>query len=156
MNLKRREAGPEGLRILMSIRPEWTEKIFAWEKMIEVRRTAPHIENERQFPMKVYVYETKGTKANPGAGAVIGEFTCPWVHRMNVERLRRDPLLYDQFREKCGMGESEVEDYVGKRDFAAWEIVSRWRYDEPVPLAAFGLKRAPQSWMKLKPWEVRK
>ena len=43
MNLKRREAGPEGLRRLMSIRPEWTEKIFAWDKVIEVRRTAPHI-----------------------------------------------------------------------------------------------------------------
>lgn len=71
---------------------------------------------------------------------------------MNVERLRRDPLLYDRFREKCGMGEGEFEDYVGKRDFAAWDIVfSPRRYAEPVPLAAFGLKRAPQSWMKLKP-----
>lgn len=87
MNLKRREAGPEGLRILMSIRPEWTEKIFAGSKVIEVRRTAPHIESERQFPIKVYVYETKGTKAKPGAGAVIGEFTCPWICRTNVERL---------------------------------------------------------------------
>ena len=88
MNLKKCEEGPEGLRVMMSIRPEWTEKIFAREKVIEVRRTAPHIENERQFPIKVYVYETKGTKAKPGAGAVIGEFTCPRVHRMNVERLR--------------------------------------------------------------------
>lgn len=156
MNLKRREGCPEGLRILMSIRPEWTEKIFAREKVIEVRRTAPHIENKRQFPIKVYVYETKGTKTKPGAGAVIGEFTCPWVCRMNVERLRRDPLLYDQFREKCGMGEDEFEAYVGERDFAAWDIVSPRRYAEPVPLAAFGLKRAPQSWMKLKPRGVRK
>lgn len=98
MNLKRRERCPEGLRIMMSIRPEWTEKIFAGSKVIEVRRTAPHIESERQFPIKVYVYETKGTKAKPGAGAVIGEFTCPRVHRMNVERLRRDPLLYDRCR----------------------------------------------------------
>lgn len=64
MNLKKHEVGPEGLRIMMSIRPEWTEKIFAGSKVIEVRRTAP--------------------------------------------------------------------------------------------LAAFGLKRAPQSWMKLKPWGVRK
>ncbi len=157
MNLKRRERCPEGLRIMMSIRPEWTEKIFAGSKVIEVRRTAPHIESERQFPIKVYVYETKGTKAKPGAGAVIGEFTCPRVHRMNVERLRRDPLLYDRFREKCGMSEGEVEDYVGKRDFAAWDIVfSPRRYAEPVPLAAFGLKRAPQSWMKLKPRGVKK
>lgn len=156
MNLKKHEGEPERLQIMMSIRPEWTEKIFAREKVIEVRRTAPHIENERQFPMKVYVYETKGTKAKPGAGAVIGEFDCPWVHRMNVERLRRDPLFYDQFREKCGIGESEVEDYVGKRDFAAWDIVSPRHYAEPIPLAAFNLKRAPQSWMKLKPWGVRK
>lgn len=126
MNLKRREEGPEPLRIMISIRPEWTEKIFAREKMIEVRRTMPHIESERQLPIRVYVYETKGTKAKPGAGAVIGELSCPWVCRTNVERLRRYPMLYPQ------------------------------RYAEPVPLAAFNLKRAPQSWMKLKPWGVRK
>lgn len=126
MSLKRREAGPEVLRIMMSIRPEWTEKIFAGGEVIEVRRTAPHIESERQLPIRVYVYETKGTKAKPGAGAVIGELSCPWVCRTNVERLRRYPMLYPQ------------------------------RYAEPVPLAAFNLKRAPQSWMKLKPWGVRK
>lgn len=156
MNLKRREAGPEGLRILMSIRPEWTEKIFAGSKVIEVRRTAPHIESERQFPIKVYVYETKGTKAKPGAGAVIGEFTCPWVRRMNVERFRCYPLQYDHFLKDCGMSKDEFEAYVGERDFSAWDIVSRRHYAEPEPLAAFGLKRAPQSWMKLKPWGVRK
>lgn len=54
------------------------------------------------------------------------------------------------------MGEDEFEAYVGERDFAAWDIVSPRRYAEPVPLAAFGLKRAPQSWMKLKPRGVRK
>ena len=156
MNLKRRERCPEGLRIMMSIRPEWTEKIFTGSKLIEVRRTAPHIESERQFPMKVYVYETKGTQAKPGAGAVIGEFTCPRVHRMNVERLRRDPLHYDLFLKDCVMSKDEFETYVRERDFAAWDIVSPRRYAEPVPLAAFGLKRAPQSWMKLKPRGVKK
>ena len=156
MNLKRREAGPEGLRILMSIRPEWTEKIFAGSKLIEVRLTAPHIESERQFPIRVYVYETKGTKAKPGAGAVIGEFTCPWICRTNVERLRRDPLHYDLFLKDCVMSKDEFETYVGERDFAAWDIVSRRHYAEPEPLAAFNLKRAPQSWMKLRPWGVRK
>lgn len=149
MNQKKCEEGPEVLRVMMSIRPEWTEKIFAWKKVIEVRRTAPHIESERQFPIKVYVYETKGTKAKPGAGAVIGEFTCPWVHRMNVERLRRYPLHYDLFLKDCGMSKDEFEAYVGERDFAAWDIGSRWHYAEPEPLAAFNLRRPPQSWMKL-------
>ncbi len=156
MNLKRREEGPEGLRILMSIRPEWTEKIFGGGKVIEVRPTMPHIENERQFPMRVYVYETKGTKAKPGAGAVIGEFDCPWVHRMNVERLRPDPLYYERFLENCFMSEDQLEDYVGNRSFAAWQIGFTVRYNMPIPLAAFGLKRPPRSWIKLGARGVRK
>ena len=41
--------------ILMSIRPEWCEKIFNGEKTIEVRKTAPKLET----PFTVYVYQTK-------------------------------------------------------------------------------------------------
>ena len=41
--------------ILMSIRPEWCEKIFNGQKTIEVRKTRPLID----MPFKVYVYCTK-------------------------------------------------------------------------------------------------
>ena len=41
--------------ILMSIQPEWCEKIFSGEKTIEVRKSAP-----KEVPFKVYMYCTIG------------------------------------------------------------------------------------------------
>ena len=68
--------------ILMSIRPQWCEKIFNGSKTIEVRKSRPSID----MPFKVYVYQTKhkGGKAIVsevlnsvyGGGKVIGEFVC--------------------------------------------------------------------------------
>ena len=40
--------------VLMSIRPQWCEKIFNGEKTVEVRKNAPKLET----PFKVYVYCT--------------------------------------------------------------------------------------------------
>lgn len=42
-------------KILISIKPQWCQKIFSGEKTIEVRKTAPKLET----PFKVYVYCTK-------------------------------------------------------------------------------------------------
>lgn len=41
--------------VMLSLRPQWCEKIFNGEKTIEVRKTAPKLET----PFKVYVYCTK-------------------------------------------------------------------------------------------------
>lgn len=46
--------------ILISIRPEYCEKIFSGEKTIEVRKTAP------EPPFKAIVYETKGREFSFG------------------------------------------------------------------------------------------
>ena len=42
--------------ILISIRPEWVNKIIASEKTVEVRKTRPKLET----PFKVYIYCTDG------------------------------------------------------------------------------------------------
>lgn len=42
--------------ILISIQPQWVEKILNGEKTIEIRKTVPKCE----FPCKVYIYCTKG------------------------------------------------------------------------------------------------
>ena len=46
--------------VLISIRPEWCEKIASGEKTVEVRKTRPNLEP----PFKVYIYCTKNTKKN--------------------------------------------------------------------------------------------
>lgn len=43
--------------VLISIRPEWCEKIADGEKTIEVRKTRPKLET----PFRCYIYRTKGT-----------------------------------------------------------------------------------------------
>ena len=42
--------------IMISIRPEWVEKIIKGEKTIEIRKSYPKCE----LPCKVYIYCTKG------------------------------------------------------------------------------------------------
>lgn len=56
--------------VLISIAPEWCEKILNGEKTIEVRKSAP-----KELPIKAYIYETKGS-SKKGRGKVIGEFIC--------------------------------------------------------------------------------
>lgn len=77
--------------ILMSIRPQWCEKIFNGSKSIEVRKSRPSIPT----PFKVYVYQTKhkGGKATVsevlnsvyGGGKVIGSFVCDRVEEYEGE-----------------------------------------------------------------------
>lgn len=45
--------------ILISIKPEWVEKILNGEKTIEIRKTMPKCE----LPCKVYIYCTKGNNS---------------------------------------------------------------------------------------------
>lgn len=92
--------------VLISIRPEWCEKIINGQKTIEVRKTRPKIET----PFKCYIYCTGsdlhralvvgGETAKQiiccnyktaipcggviGNGKVIGEFTCDRVYRYSA------------------------------------------------------------------------
>lgn len=61
--------------VLISIRPEWVEKILAGEKTLEVRKTRPNMGT----PFKCYIYCTKSGVAMGmwgKHGKVVGEFTC--------------------------------------------------------------------------------
>lgn len=91
--------------VLISIRPQWVEKIARGEKTIEVRNSAP-----KEVPFKCYIYETKGqyvefthgahTKYGYGRGKVIGEFICDKVEDFycaSVPYQRKNNLGYGQF-----------------------------------------------------------
>lgn len=83
--------------VLISIRPQWCEKIASGEKTIEVRKTRPKLET----PFKCYIYCTNGeTVRTPTRaycknidgsivykqeimnGKVIGEFTCDQIYEI--------------------------------------------------------------------------
>ena len=54
--------------VLISIRPEWCQKIMAGRKTIEVRKTRPKMNP----PFKCYIYRSV-------QGGVIGEFVCDHI-----------------------------------------------------------------------------
>lgn len=67
--------------VLISIRPEWCEKIINGRKTIEVRKTRPKMD----MPFRCYIYRTKGSVPHiingkwakmEVDGTVIGEFVC--------------------------------------------------------------------------------
>ena len=75
--------------VLISIRPEWVDKILSGEKTLEVRKTRPKLET----PFKCYIYETQGKSDTPwidedghmifrGRGKAVAEFTCDRINRI--------------------------------------------------------------------------
>lgn len=74
--------------VLISIRPQWCEKIVNGEKTIEVRKTRPNIAT----PFKCYIYCTSGNISykcgngmichNSGGRIIIGEFLCKKIDRI--------------------------------------------------------------------------
>lgn len=126
--------------VLISIRPEWCQKIASGEKTIEVRKTIPHMVP----PFKCYIYQCLPKRGdwNVRDGHVIGEFVCDnvakyWANSMGFSALSADSLVPAR----------DLHAYAQPRDYLyGWHISDLNIYDEPKALRDFGLKRAPQSW----------
>lgn len=129
--------------VLISIRPEWVEKIVNGEKTIEVRKTAP-----KEVPFKAYIYMTKN-------GKVIGEFICDKVERFSVGSLRSDDVeklaCLSYYEMICYFYKPEELDGKTAKQGFAWHISDLKIYDKPKELSEFWgrkkLTRPPQSYM---------
>ena len=120
--------------ILMSIKKEFCDKIFAGRKMVELRKDRPL----PLLPCRVFVYESKG------CGMVVGEFVCSAVERMDIESIWR---LYSGM--VC-VSRAKFDKYYGGRDIGCvWHIRDARRYEAPVPLSVFRVFDPPQSWFYL-------
>ena len=140
--------------VLISIRPQWVEKIANGEKTIEVRRTRPKLE----VPFKCYIYETQGqyvkfthgahTKYGYGRGKVIGAFICDRIEMVNAKcsDYGIDLFYHDCLTNGC-LTEREIEKYFNvpeDRDLRAmkgngyvWNISDLKIYDKPKELSEF-------------------
>lgn len=151
--------------VLISIRPEWCEKIMTGQKTIEVRKTRPKMNP----PFKCYVYRTKGTVPHiingewvqmEVGGTVVGEFTCDAITRVNICGFWDDSgkQLDNRLRETC-LTSKEFCDYLGEKVGYGWHISNIRIYDPTRDLweftglreTKFGLApgpitRPPQSW----------
>lgn len=92
--------------VLISIRPEWCEKIINGRKTIEVRKTRPKMNT----PFKCYIYEC-------GNGKVIGEFLCDEI--ININGAGRIPS--DAARPTC-LEPAELHQYLGAATGFGWHI----------------------------------
>ena len=86
--------------VLISIRPEWCEKIASGQKTIEVRKNRPKIET----PFKCYIYESHGDKEyyktfhEKTIGKVIGEFVCDRIEEFESEFYSDDSVFNAIYR----------------------------------------------------------
>lgn len=131
--------------VMLSIRPEWCEKIVSGKKTIEVRKSAP-----KEMPFKCYIYMTQGTYKDLGLYSegiyrnrmkVIGEFICDKVERFTVGSLRSDDieklacLSYNEMINYFYKPE-ELDGKTVKQGFA-WHISDLKIYGKPKKLSEF-------------------
>ena len=128
--------------VLISIRPEWCEKIINGRKTIEVRKTRPKMNP----PFKCYIYKC-------GNGKVIGEFLCDEI----IED--RTYGHNEEFYRAACMSAYDAAAYAMQSPMYGWHISDLRVYDHPRDLWEFtGLRetkyglapgpitRPPQSW----------
>ena len=128
--------------VLISIRPEWCQKIMAGRKTVEVRKTRPKMNP----PFKCYIYKC-------GNGKVIGEFLCDEI----IED--RTYGHNEEFYRAACMSAYYAAAYAMQSPMYGWHISDLRVYDHPRDLWEFtGLRqtkyglapgpitRPPQSW----------
>ena len=118
---------------IISIKGEYVEKIFSGEKKWEFRKN-------RIWADKFLIYETAPTKK------IVGEFYPRWVGEGTPEVIYAETCL-----DGAGIGYDKYFEYFnGQKTAFAYEITKLKKYDIPLELSAFGLKRPPQSFCYLK------
>jgi predicted transcriptional regulator len=138
--------------VLISIRPQWCQKIASSEKTIEVRKTKPKLET----PFKCYIYCTRdkhlafmqnqtGTNliacmdvdaAIPvggaiGNGRIVGEFTCDRIYELAP--LNHAP---DDVEKQACLTREEIVNYLKGTGYG-WHISDLRIYDTPKELSEF-------------------
>lgn len=135
--------------VLISIQPQWCERIARGEKTVEIRKTRPKIET----PFKCYVYRTKGVVKHiakgewfdmPVGGTVIGEFTCDRITPLfnvctdNWHHLAGDVHeWHKELVKRACLTDAELKAYAKGQNCFAWHISDLKIYDTPKELTEF-------------------
>lgn len=144
--------------VLISIRPQWCEKIASGEKTIEVRKTRPKMET----PFKCHIYCTSGKtiRTSPRAycknidgsivykqeimnGKVIGEFVCD---RIDTLLPANEPYgiydIDDDYVFQTCLEYGALWNYGNGKTLYGWHISNLKIYNEPKELGEFtGLRK---------------
>jgi len=123
------------MKVLLSIKPEYANKIFSGEKKFEFRKRA-----FRKIEVHtVVVYSTMPV------GRIIGEFTIKTIHQDSPES------IWSKTKRFSGIDEVFFNEYYNGRKLAvAIEVDNPVLYKEPInPKKEYDNFTAPQSFMYL-------
>ena len=138
--------------VLISICPQWCEKIVSGKKTIEVRKTAP-----KEVPFKCYIYMTQGAYKDLGLYSegiyqnrmkVIGEFICDKVEELHEWELSPQGKFaefeeerLEKFLSVACLSRDEVFRYRDNLPYCkplyGWHISDLKIYDKPKELSKF-------------------
>ena len=125
--------------VLISIRPEWCEKIASGQKTIEVRKMRPKI----NAPFKCYIYESHGDKEyyktfhEKTIRKVIGEFVCDNIGLYKYGGAFSEKRMCFSLRVCSGLSIDELKKYACGKDVYGWHISDLVIYDKPKELSDF-------------------
>ena len=119
--------------VLISIRPEWAQKIMEGRKTIEVRKTRPKMNP----PFKCYIYRSV-------QGGVIGEFICDRIYELETKahggsyyvKGENQPTTNDVARQSC-LDLRDMHEYLQSKVGYGWHISNLRIYDTPRELDDF-------------------
>lgn len=118
-------------KILMSIKPKYSEKIFSGKKKFEFRRKVSKLHVD-----KIIVYSSSPDKK------VIGE--------VEVIKVVSKPIneLWKLTKKYAGISHNDFEDYFNGCDMAyAYELGEVMLYKKPKSLLDFNIRYSPQSYV---------
>ena len=141
--------------VLISIRPQWCQKIASGEKTIEVRKTKPKLET----PFKCYIYCTLPKYPHEdfiatdyprpqfyGGGKVIGAFTCERIALIAYDGGELSSTTNAAFSPATCLTQSEIIAYIGDKGRCyGWHMSNLRIYDTPRELSEFR-RACPNSW----------
>lgn len=136
--------GTEGvclMAVLISIHPEWCEKIVAGQKTLEVRKSKPKLVP----PFKCYIYCTKARKGwfrlssltVQLDGYIIGEFICDSIRCFDVPYPAFQRELDKQIMEQSCLTYYQLHRYAYHDALYGWRISDLVIYDKPKLLSSF-------------------
>ena len=123
--------------VMISIRPEWAEKIVKRKKTVEVRKNRPKIE----VPFKCYIYCTKGKSKDIWGtvygGYVIGEFVCDNIRCFDVPYPAFQNEMDKSILEQSCLTYYQLHRYAYHDKLYGWHISDLQIYAKPKKLSDF-------------------
>ena len=128
--------------VILSIHPEWAEKIYSGEKEVEWRKTFP---TEATPGMPVLLYETAPVCMVTGLFYWISKEALI-IREPNFDGQEINPVAQKLIDSGCVTLE-DLEKYQAEYGrLYAWNVRGKIKFSEPRTLSDYGLERAPQSW----------